>query len=119
MAQRIGAQGVGLPSPLALYPPQTGVPPVPNIAATNAVSLPPGGAIYLPSNLVFNVPGQYSQQQILDPVSQTWLPFSSDDSGDGNAIDADGQNYRSTTRLGWRLRRSSRFPVRATPRRQL
>ena len=94
MAQRIGAQGVGLPSPLALYPPQTGVPPVPNIAETNAVSLPPGGAIYLPSNLVFNVPGQYSQQQILDPVSQTWLPFSSDDSGDGNAIDADGQNYR-------------------------
>ena len=94
MAQVIGAQGVPLPPPLQLFPVQTGVPPVPNIAATNAVSLPPGGSVLLPSGVMFNISGQYSQQQIVDPVSQTWFPFASDDSGDGNSLNSDGQNYR-------------------------
>ena len=94
MAQVIGAQGVGLPPPLQLFPVQTGVPPVPNIAATNAISLAPGGAVYLPSNTTWNVAGLVCQQQILDPVAQVWTPVTGYDSGAANALNSDGQNYR-------------------------
>lgn len=94
MAQVIGAVGVPLPPPLSLYPTQTGVPPIPNIVATNAISLPPGGAVYLPSDKLFMDPGLVSQLQILDYVTQTWLPSSGYVTGCPLDIDSDGSNYR-------------------------
>ena len=94
MAQGIGVQGLPLPPPTALYPTQTGVPPVPNVVGTNALSLPPGGAVIIPSDNCYIVPGVYSQPQILDSVSQTWVPVSGYVTGTPFIADSDGQNYR-------------------------
>lgn len=94
MAQIIGAVGVPLPPPLSLYPVTTSVPPIPNIAATNAISLNPGGALLIPSGTFFISPGQYSTIQVQDPVSQVWTSINGYGTGDPSTIVSDGQNYR-------------------------
>ena len=66
MAQVIGVQGLGLPYPGALYPTTVGLPPVPSIAGTNALSLAPGDAILIPSGSFYVTLGQYTTFQVLE-----------------------------------------------------
>ena len=94
MAQIIGAVGVPLPPPLSLYPVTTSVPPIPNIAATNAISLNPGAALLIPSGTFMVSPGQYSSVEIQDPVAQTWTAINGYGPGDPVYVTSDGQNYR-------------------------
>ena len=105
MAQNIGVQGLPLPGPISLYPVQTGVPSIPNLAATNAVSLAPGQSILIPSGKFMTVLGLYTTIQVQDPVSQTWLFLENAAAGDANIIESDGQNYRIINPTG--------FPVAA------
>jgi len=105
MAQNIGVQGLGLPGPISLYPVQTGVPSIPSLAATNAVSLAPGQSMLIPSGRFMTVLGPYTSIQVQDPVTQTWLFLENVEAGDANIVESDGQNYRIINPTG--------FPVAA------
>lgn len=89
----IGAAGVPLAPPQALYP--VTISNAPQIAGTNRISLPPGGDFIIPSGTWFINPGQYSLIQALDPVSNTWTAFGTTDGLAANpSVNSDGQNFR-------------------------
>lgn len=98
MANYIGAIGVPLPPPTALYPPTINA--LPTNVGTNVVSLPAGGVIQLPPGRLLVTTGQYSVVQVKDPVSGTWMPFATSDVNAPNYFDSDGANYRVINPLG-------------------
>lgn len=96
----IGAVGVALPPPQALYPATIGNQPG-GAVGTNRLSLPPGGDFYVPSGTWLISPGQYSQLQVLDPVSNTWGPYCTAASNEPVAVSTDGTNYRIVNPTGF------------------
>lgn len=100
MAQfTIGAAGVGLQPPQALYP--VTVLNQPMVSATNALSLPAGGDILIPAGTWLVSPGIYSQVQILDPVTTQWLPWATPVSKEPMTVNSDGVNYRIANPTGF------------------
>lgn len=95
----IGAVGVSLPPPQALYPAQ--INNQPQISATNRISLPPGGNILIPSGTWWVVPGVYSSVQVLDPVTNTWVVYETDTINTGFKVNSDGVNYRIINPTGF------------------
>lgn len=96
----IGAVGQGLQPPQAPFP-NSILGDIPGIIGTNRVTLPPGGDILIPSGTYLVSPGVYSQVQILDPVSNTWLPYCSLQSNGPFTINSDGVNYRVINPTGF------------------
>lgn len=94
MAQVIGIQGVPLPPPLQLYPTQTGVPPIPNVASTNVLSLAAGQGVLIPSGTFLVAPCQYTQVQIQDYTTTAWVPVTPFGVSQPYIVNSDGQNYR-------------------------
>ena len=92
MAQSIGAVGVGLPNPQALYP--VAIPSIAAFTNPNRISLPPGGDIIIPPGDWAITLGLYSQVQFLDPVTQLWVPIISTTGSNFLTIESDGWNYR-------------------------
>lgn len=89
----IGARGVTLPPPQALYPPL--INNLPALVATNRVSLAGGQDVHIPSGTFMVSPGNLSQMQILDPVTNTWTPWTADTTTSSNiSVNSDGYNYR-------------------------
>ena len=86
----IGAVGVSLPPPQALYPLIPGLPS----AATNRGSLGPGGDFIIPPGTWLISPGQYSQVQALDPMSNTWFPYCAQILNEPIQVNSDGTNFR-------------------------
>jgi hypothetical protein len=104
MAQYIGATGVGLPPPQALFPQY--ILNAPQISATNEISLPPGGDFIVPPGTWSVNTGTYSILQYLDPVTNVWMPYGSNSNGFGDPnVVSDGVNYRIINPMG--------FPVAA------
>ena len=101
----IGAIGVTLPPPQTLYPPGLLQNIVTGTAGDNTVGLPPGGDFLLPSGTFLVSPGQYSQIQIMDPVTTTWRPYSTQTINEPITISSDGVN--------WRLMNPTGFPIGA------
>jgi len=99
MANYIGGTGVALPTPGALYP--STVLSLPAAVGTNGVSLIPGGEVIIPPGRFMVSPGQYCVVQIKDPVTQTWLPYSTFGANEPIVLDSDGQNYRVYNPLGF------------------
>lgn len=96
----IGAAGIALPPPQALYP--VTISNAPQIAGTNRISLPPGGDVVVPSGTWYINTGEYSVLQVLDPVSNTWTPLATYGVGSANpSISSDGQNFRIYNPLGF------------------
>lgn len=104
MASYIGSAGTQLPFPSALYPVQIGN--VPSIAATNRLTLPPGGDMLVPPGKFWIVPGVVSQVQLADPVltnntiTTMWLPYAASILNEPLLVDSDGTNYRVTNPTG-------------------
>lgn len=92
MSNYIGAVGQTLPPPQALYP--VTINNNPQLAGTNRISLAPGADVLVPPGR-FNIQlGLYTQLQIYDPVSLTWVGFAPLDAGAMKMVDSDGSNYR-------------------------
>lgn len=95
----IGGTGVGLPSPLPLYPPATNGSP--SVSQTNRVTLPPGGDFLLPSGTWNVKAGQFASMEFLDPVTNTWSILTGQDGSNTNQFTSDGTNYRIRNPLGF------------------
>ena len=99
MSQGIGVVGLPLVSQ-PLYPPGLAQ-NLTSLAYQNRVSLPPGGDIIIPPgqwmiNVLFN-----SQLQMLDPVTQTWVPYCPQPGANIQAVESDGVNYRVMNPTGF------------------
>jgi hypothetical protein len=94
-----GTPQITLPPPQALYP--NVVLGNPQVVATNRVSLPPGGDILIPSGRFFVSPGQYSQIQAYDPVSGTWVPYTTATLNEPMYVESDGSNFRIINPTGF------------------
>lgn len=101
--QYIGATGVGLSVPQALFPPPTATNFIPQLVGTNVISLPPGGDFLIPPGRWLINPGLYCSIQVLDPVTGMWRPVANN--SDPTPVESDGVNYRVINPLG--------FPVAA------
>ncbi len=99
MAVIIGATGVTLPVPQALYP--STIAGVPGLVATNRLSLPAGGDILLPPGKFMVSPGVVSQVQVFDPVTQTWFPYTTQTVNEAVFVESDGVNYRIINPTGF------------------
>lgn len=96
----IGTVGVGLQPPQPLYPTISGIAGA--AVATNRVALPPGGDFLIPPGTWGISPGLYSTFQLLDPVTQTWMPYPTlETNAPFLSINADGQNFRMINPLGF------------------
>lgn len=98
-ANTVGAAGVPLPAPQALYPVSVGN--IPGVTGTNRIALPPGGDFIIPAGTWLINPGTYSQVQVLDPVSQQWGPISPGAGSTEVTVNSDGVNYRLANPLGF------------------
>jgi len=96
----IGAVGVALPPPQALYPATIGGQPG-GAVGTNRLTLPPGGDFLLPSGTWLVAPGTLSMLQVLDPVSNTWAPYSTQTVNEPISVNSDGTNYRVMNPTGF------------------
>jgi hypothetical protein len=99
MATIIGATGVNLPPPQALYP--TTIGGQPGLVGTNRLSLPAGGDILLPPGRFMVSPGTVSQVQVFDPVTQTWFPYTTQTVNEAVFVESDGVNYRVINPTGF------------------
>jgi hypothetical protein len=99
MAVIIGATGVTLPPPQALYP--ATVLNAPQVVATNRISLPPGADVLIPPGRFLISPGQYSQVQVYDPVNGTWYPYTAQTVNEAISIESDGVNFRIMNPTGF------------------
>lgn len=95
----IGAVGVPLQPPQALFPVTIGG--MPQVAGCNVLSLPPGGDFLIPSGTWIIRAGIYSQVQVLDPVSTTWQPYVGLGVGQPQWVNSDGTNYRVVNPTGF------------------
>lgn len=98
----IGAVGVALPPPQALFPATIANQPG-GAVGTNRISLSPGADFLLPSGTWLISPGLYSQVQVLDPVSNNWLPYTTQTVNEAISINSDGVNYRIMNPTGFAI----------------
>lgn len=96
----IGATGVALPPPQALFPTTIGGMPGGPIG-TNRLTLPAGGDFIIPAGTWLISPGLYTQIQVLDPVSNTWAPYQTSTVNEAISLNSDGTNYRLINPTGF------------------
>jgi hypothetical protein len=100
MATIIGAVGVNLPVPQALFPIIAGG-FLPDLIGTNRVSLSAGEDFTLPAGRFLVSPGIVSQIQVFDPVTTTWFPYTTQMVNEAVTVESDGQNYRVINPTGF------------------
>lgn len=86
----IGGQGVTLPYPTSPYPPT--IPGVSGAIWSNTFTLLRATTWLIPPGLWGVFTGTHTGIQMLDPVSQTWVPFSV--SSGFEMVNSDGVNFR-------------------------
>lgn len=96
----IGAVGVALPPPQALFPATIGGQPG-GAVGTNRLTLPPGSDFLLAAGTWLVSPGLYSMVQVLDPVTNTWAPYCTATVNEPININSDGTNYRLINPTGF------------------
>lgn len=96
----INSQGQGLPYPSTPFPVTVSSLNNPQINGTNEITLPPGGTVIVPAGYQVVDPGQYSWVQFVDPVSNIWRGFATDNPRGLQYVNSDGFNFRVANPTG-------------------
>lgn len=96
----INAQGFGLPLPQAPFPVTITSQGLPQWNGTNKISLQGGGSVLIPPGRKAIDLGTYSVLQYLDPVTNIWSPFGTDDQNGHRYVNSDGFNFRVVNPTG-------------------
>lgn len=101
MAGFLSGPGVGLPIPGSYYP-ATNAPNGPVLPPSNTFTLSPGNAVVIPRGRYLVHLGGYALVQMLEPVTQSWMPFASSRVSPVE-VDSDGVNFRVANMTGCAL----------------